>query len=185
MNIMGIKYVVGLLLIFVLLSIGLISMMIIMQQQQDVNGIITYLLMPLCIIAIFIWFTVYTFNLKKQETISNKESGTIIKLAIIFIVFQFFITFQRYFNQTVITQLFSLPLAFVNSLIPVYIVALLIYRNMSPFSGVTQSGSAISIEDSVKKIFNSNDFYSALTTVLPKGAYSFSNLPGIPIYTCH
>jgi hypothetical protein len=67
-------------------------------------------------------------------------------------------------------SLFQYPLYFVINIIPVYIGCLLFYRkNINPVSRITPEGPADSLEDSVKKIFDSNEFYSAIATVLPKG----------------
>ena len=68
--------------------------------------------------------------------------------------------------------IFYTPLSLVINIIPVYIGGILLYRkyvNPLPFNQVDISGNIEQLNNSVKKIFNSNEFYTAISTVLPKG----------------
>jgi hypothetical protein len=64
------------------------------------------------------------------------------------------------------------PIRLTIAIIPVYIAILLFYRSyINPANKIEETGNIKSLDNSVKKIFDSNEFYSAIATVLPKGEY--------------
>lgn len=81
-----------------------------------------------------------------------------------------------------IERILLTPFQLISSIIPVYIASLLFYRIfINPYNSVSLENSSISLEESVKKIFDSNKFYSILSEVLPTGKddkkYGFDYIP--------
>lgn len=70
----------------------------------------------------------------------------------------------------VIERFVLIPIQVPINIIPVYIAVFLFYkRYISPSNKLTTNGNAESLNDSVKKLFKSSEFYNALSTVLPRG----------------
>lgn len=113
-------------------------------------------------------------SFKDSQIISEKEFKLIKYLFYLYIVLilpTLLVDFLNFNTQIYVAQrLFSLPLYFVIDIIPIYIAGILFYRNyINPFNKIEPSGTVEQLNDSVKKIFNSTEFYSAISTVLPKG----------------
>lgn len=113
-------------------------------------------------------------KLKENQTISENEFRLIKYLFCLYVTLELpsilfdFLEFNR--PIYVFQRLFSLPLFFVINIIPVYIAGILFYRKyINPYNKIQASGSHQQLNDSVKKIFNSIEFYSAISTTLPKG----------------
>ncbi len=113
-------------------------------------------------------------KLKHLEIMSNQEFKQIEFLFLFYVLLQspnIVLDFFPYQSTAYsIRRIISTPLYFVINIIPVYIGAILFYRKfINPFNKVKNEGSLEALNESVKKVFNSNDFYNALSTVLPKG----------------
>jgi hypothetical protein len=113
-------------------------------------------------------------SFRDRQIISEKEFKLIKYLFYLYIGLELpsilieFLEFNRPFY--VVQRIFSLPLYFVINIIPVYIAGILFFRKyVNPFNKIEPSGTVEQLNDSVKKIFNSTDFYNAISTVLPKG----------------
>ncbi|MFY7843896.1 hypothetical protein, partial [Chryseobacterium gambrini] len=70
-----------------------------------------------------------------------------------------------------IQRIFTTPIYFIINIIPVYIAGIIFYRKyINPYNKLQNNEENEDVSESVKKIFESQKFYNALSTVLPKGA---------------
>ncbi len=111
---------------------------------------------------------------KENEIISPKEYKLIRTLLILYVIIilpDFImnaLSVDRGFRS--FQNILMSPFFYVRSMLPTYAAVLIFYRNyFNPFNKIKNEGPSNSLEDSVKKIFDSNSFYTALTTVLPRG----------------
>lgn len=127
---------------------------------------------------ISIYFSIYFFKklkkLKENQTISENEFKLIKFLFRLYVLLEApSILFDLLdFNRTFFTvqRFFSLPLYFTLNIIPAYIAFIIFYRKyINSFKKIEVSGNQDQLNDSVKKIFNSIEFYTAISTALPKG----------------
>ena len=122
-------------------------------------------------------------NFRKYQIISEEDYKRIRYLLFLYMGLRvptiLFMSIEIFLRQLIspinnlfysIESLLTQPIYLVIELIPIYIAFLLFYRkHINPFNKIKLSGNEDDLNDSVKKKFNSIEFYNALSTVLPKG----------------
>jgi hypothetical protein len=122
---------------------------------------------------------VFISRIRKKGIVNEQEYKLIIKLYWIGILLglpNLLESFADYYDgffglrTWVIQNFLSRPLWLMSDAITATIGFIIIYRYLiNPHKNITTPENHESLEESVKKIFNSNQFYSALTTSLPIG----------------
>lgn len=123
------------------------------------------------ILLVLVLLGLIIFQRKNKQVISKKEIRRIFFLIIIYFIFKIIFASTIFIGEQRIIEQYKLvfsPILIIFDFIPIYLFFIFL-RSKLVANKVLLNGDIPSLVDAVKNIFNSNEFYSAISNVLPKG----------------